>query len=115
VISTALIPGRPAPVLIPADGRVMKHGSVIIDLAADAGGNCEATTPGETRSSTASTIVAPLQPATGMPQHASSCTARNVATFLQHLCADGTPAIDLADRSSPHLYRATKEPTVNES
>jgi H+-translocating NAD(P) transhydrogenase subunit alpha len=98
VISTALIPGRPAPVLITsAMVASMKRGSVIVDLAADAGGNCEAATPGETTIVDGVTIIAPLQPATGMPQHASQLYARNVATFLQHLCADGALKIDLAD------------------
>ena len=98
VISTALIPGRPAPVLITsAMVTSMKHGSVVVDLAADAGGNCEATTPGETTTVDGVTIVAPFQPATGMPQHASQLYARNVATFLQHLCSDGSLTIDLDD------------------
>jgi NAD(P) transhydrogenase subunit alpha len=98
VISTALIPGRPAPVLITsAMVTSMHYGSVVVDLAADAGGNCEATTPGQTTIVDGVTIVAPFQPATGMPQHASQLYARNVATFLQHLYGDGSPAIDLAD------------------
>jgi H+-translocating NAD(P) transhydrogenase subunit alpha len=98
VISTALIPGRPAPILVTrAMVASMRHGSVVVDLAADAGGNCEATTPGETTTVDGVTIVAPFQPATGMPQHASQLYARNVATLLQHLCADGTLRVDLAD------------------
>ena len=98
VITTALIPGRPAPVLITsAMVASMTHGSVVVDLAADAGGNCEATTPGETTIVDGVTIVAPFQPATGMPQHASQLYARNVATFLQHICSDGALTLDLAD------------------
>ncbi len=98
VITTALIPGRPAPILITtAMVEAMKHGSVVVDLAADAGGNCEATTPGATTVVGGVTIIAPLQPANGMPQHASQLYARNVATFLQHLAADGALSIDLAD------------------
>jgi NAD(P) transhydrogenase subunit alpha len=98
VITTALIPGRPAPILITRDMVTsMSHGSVVVDLAADAGGNCEATTPGETTVVDGVTIVAPFQPATGMPQHASQLYARNVATFLQHLVTDGALQIDLAD------------------
>jgi H+-translocating NAD(P) transhydrogenase subunit alpha len=98
VITTALIPGRPAPILITrAMVQSMHYGSVIVDLAADAGGNCEAATPGETTVVDGVTIVAPLQPATGMAQHASQLYARNVATFLQHLCAEGPLTIDLAD------------------
>jgi H+-translocating NAD(P) transhydrogenase subunit alpha len=98
VITTALIPGRPAPILITsAMVDAMTHGSVVVDLAADAGGNCESTTPGETTVVGGVTIVAPFQPATGMPQHASQLYARNVATFLQHLATDGALSVDLAD------------------
>jgi NAD(P) transhydrogenase subunit alpha len=98
VISTALIPGRPAPVLITSAMVASMHrGSVIVDLAADAGGNCEATTPGETTIVDGVTIVAPLQPATGMPQHASQLYARNVATFLQHLYGAAGRQLDLTD------------------
>jgi NAD(P) transhydrogenase subunit alpha len=98
VISTALIPGRPAPILITsAMVAAMKHGSVVVDLAADAGGNCEASTPGQTTTVDGVTIVAPFQPATGMAQHASQLYARNVATFLQHVFTDGVLTIDLAD------------------
>jgi NAD(P) transhydrogenase subunit alpha len=98
VITTALIPGRPAPILITsAMVESMKHGSVVVDLAADAGGNCESTTPGETTSVSGVTIVAPFQPATGMPQHASQLYARNVATLLQHLAGDGALKLDLGD------------------
>jgi NAD(P) transhydrogenase subunit alpha len=98
VITTALIPGRPAPILVTsAMVAAMNHGSVVVDLAADAGGNCEATTPGETTVVDGVTIIAPFQPATGMPQHASQLYARNVATLLAHLVPEDTLALDLAD------------------
>jgi NAD(P) transhydrogenase subunit alpha len=98
VITTALIPGRPAPILVTsAMVESMKHGSVVVDLAADAGGNCESTTPGQTTNVGGVTIIAPFQPATGMPQHASQLYARNVATLLQHLHTDGALKVDLDD------------------
>jgi H+-translocating NAD(P) transhydrogenase subunit alpha len=85
VITTALVPGRPAPKLITAGavGR-MKHGSVIVDLAGEAGGNCELTRPGETYATDgAVTIAAPLNLPSSMPEHASSLYARNVLSLLE--------------------------------
>jgi H+-translocating NAD(P) transhydrogenase subunit alpha len=84
-ITTALVPGRPAPTLITAQavGR-MKHGSVIVDLAGEAGGNCELTRPGETyRTDNAVTIASPLNLPSSMPEHASSLYARNVLSLLE--------------------------------
>jgi H+-translocating NAD(P) transhydrogenase subunit alpha len=85
VITTALVPGRPAPKLITADavGR-MKHGSVIVDLAGEAGGNCELARPGETyRTDNAVTIATPLNLPSTMPEHASQLYARNVMALLE--------------------------------
>jgi NAD(P) transhydrogenase subunit alpha len=85
VITTALVPGRPAPKLITADavGR-MKHGSVIVDLAGEAGGNCELARPGETyRTDNAVTIATPLNLPSSMPEHASQLYARNVLSLLE--------------------------------
>jgi H+-translocating NAD(P) transhydrogenase subunit alpha len=85
VITTALVPGRPAPKLITAQavGR-MKHGSVIVDLAGEAGGNCELARPGETyRTDGAVTIATPLNLPSSMPEHASSLYARNVLSLLE--------------------------------
>ena len=85
VITTALVPGRPAPKLITADavGR-MKHGSVIVDLAGEAGGNCELAKPGETyRTDNAVTIATPLNLPSSMPEHASQLFARNVLSLLE--------------------------------
>ena len=85
VITTALVPGRPAPRLITAQavGR-MKHGSVIVDLAGEAGGNCELARPGETyRTDNAVTIAAPLNLPSSMPEHASQLYARNVLSLLE--------------------------------
>jgi H+-translocating NAD(P) transhydrogenase subunit alpha len=85
VITTALVPGRPAPKLITAEavGR-MKHGSVIVDLAGEAGGNCELARPGETyRTENAVTIATPLNLPSSMPEHASQLYARNVQALLE--------------------------------
>jgi H+-translocating NAD(P) transhydrogenase subunit alpha len=85
VITTALVPGRPAPKLITTDavGR-MKHGSVIVDLAGEAGGNCELARPGETyRTDNAVTIATPLNLPSTMPEHASQLFARNVQSLLE--------------------------------
>jgi proton-translocating NAD(P)+ transhydrogenase subunit alpha len=85
VITTALVPGRPAPKLITADAVArMKHGSVIVDLAGEAGGNCELTRPGESyRTDNSVTIAAPLNLPSSMPEHASQLYARNVLSLLE--------------------------------
>jgi NAD(P) transhydrogenase subunit alpha len=98
VISTAAIPGKRAPVLI-TDSMVshMKPGAVIVDVAAETGGNCELTRPGETVEAHGVTILGPLNlPSTGAV-HASQMFSRNVSTLLQHLLKDGAIRIDLAD------------------
>ena len=98
VITTALIPGRPAPRLIPAGAvRAMRPGSVIIDLAAEAGGNCELTEPGEEVSRDGVTIVGLTNLPSSMPYHASQLYARNVAALLQHLAPEGELALDFED------------------
>jgi NAD(P) transhydrogenase subunit alpha len=98
VITTALIPGRPAPRLIPAASVVrMQPGSVIIDLAAEAGGNCEATEPGEVVERDGVTIVGLTDLPSTMPYHASQLYARNVSALLQHLAPDGELALDWED------------------
>jgi NAD(P) transhydrogenase subunit alpha len=98
VISTAAIPGKRAPVLITADMvDGMKKGAVIVDLAAETGGNCELTKPGETVRRNGVAIVGPLNLASTMPVNASQMLSRNVSTLLQHLIRDGVLAIDLED------------------
>jgi len=98
VISTAAIPGKRAPVLITATMvSHMKPGAVIVDVAAETGGNCELTRPGETVEVHGVTILGPLNlPSTGAV-HASQMFSRNVSTLLQHLLKDGSMRIDLAD------------------
>jgi len=98
VITTALIPGRPAPKLIPASAvAAMRPGSVVVDLAAEAGGNCELTEPGEEVVREGVTIVGPTNLPSTMPFHASQLYARNVFALLHHLAPQGTLALDWED------------------
>src|SRR5690349_6172668 len=98
VITTALVPGRPAPRLIPASAvQAMRPGSVIVDLAAETGGNCELTEPGETVVREDVTIIGQLNLPAGMPLHASQMYARNIGAVLEHLVHEGELAIDLDD------------------
>ena len=99
VIATAAIPGKRAPVLITESMvAAMKPGSVIVDLAADTGGNCALTRPGETvTSANGVTILGPLSLPGSVPLHASQMFSRNVLTLLQHLIKDGQIVIDLND------------------
>jgi H+-translocating NAD(P) transhydrogenase subunit alpha len=100
VITTALVPGRPAPKLITADAaNAMKPGSVIVDLAAEAGGNAELARPGETYTTDGGVIIAaPLNLPSRMPEHASALYARNVLALLELMTGeDGALALDFDD------------------
>jgi H+-translocating NAD(P) transhydrogenase subunit alpha len=98
VVTTALVPGRPAPRLIPAAAvRSMRPGSVVVDVAAEAGGNCELTEPGETVEREGVTIVGLTNLPSTMPYHASQLYARNVAALLQHLAPEGDLRLDWED------------------
>jgi NAD(P) transhydrogenase subunit alpha len=98
VITTAAIPGRPAPRLIPAGAvAAMKPGSVIVDLAAETGGNCELTRPGEEVVEHGVTIVGLTNLPATMPFHASQLYSRNVAALLAHLAPGGELALDWDD------------------
>jgi NAD(P) transhydrogenase subunit alpha len=99
VISTAAIPGKRAPVLITeAMVASMKPGSVIIDIAAETGGNCALTVAGETITSpNGVTIIGPINLPATTPLHASQMFSRNVLTLLQHLIKEGQVVIDLND------------------
>jgi H+-translocating NAD(P) transhydrogenase subunit alpha len=98
VICTAAVPGRPAPLLVTAQAvRNMSPGSVIVDLAAEGGGNCELTEPGETVVREDVTIVGPLGLASRMADHASSLYARNVQSLLGLMVKDGELALDFDD------------------
>lgn len=93
VITTAAVPGRKAPILVTAEMvRSMQHGSVIVDLAAERGGNCELTKPGETVVKDGVTILGPANLPSEVPYHASQMFAKNVVTFLQHLIQTGFPS-----------------------
>jgi NAD(P) transhydrogenase subunit alpha len=93
VITTAAVPGKRAPVLVTRDMVAgMAPGSVIVDVAAERGGNCELTRPGETVVEHQVTILGPLNLPGAVPYHASQLYARNVASFLGHLLRDGQPA-----------------------
>jgi NAD(P) transhydrogenase subunit alpha len=98
VITTALVPGKRAPVLI-TEGMVrgMRPGSVIVDLAAEQGGNCELTEPGR-EVVKHGVLVSGLTNLPGtVPFHASQMYARTVTNYLLHLCKDGKVQLDLAD------------------
>ena len=100
VITTALVPGRPAPKLITADAvAAMKHGSVIVDLAGEAGGNSELARPGETyQTDNVVTIATPLNVPSSMPEHASQLYARNVLSLLELMTGeDGALVLDFDD------------------
>jgi H+-translocating NAD(P) transhydrogenase subunit alpha len=98
VITTALIPGRAAPRLIPASAVAqMRPGSVIVDLAAETGGNCELTQPGEIVERDGVTVVGLTNIPSTMPFHASQLYARNVSSLLQHLAPEGELALDWDD------------------
>jgi NAD(P) transhydrogenase subunit alpha len=98
VITTAAIPGKPAPVLITEDAVfAMRPGSVIVDLAAETGGNCELTVPGETVVRHNVTILGLRNWASEMPQHASQMYSRNLQALLQHLVQDGELVLDFED------------------
>jgi NAD(P) transhydrogenase subunit alpha len=98
VITTALVPGRPAPKLIPATAvRAMRPGSVIVDLAAEAGGNCELTEPGEEVVREDVIILGLLNLPSTMPAHASQLYSKNVAALLDHLIQDGELKLDFED------------------
>jgi NAD(P) transhydrogenase subunit alpha len=98
VITTAQIPGRRAPTLVTAEMvAAMQPGSVILDLAADGGGNCALTVPGQDVVQHGVHILGPINLAATMPQHASMMYSRNILALLQHLVKDGALALDVAD------------------
>ena len=101
VITTAAVPGKQAPVLITremVDG--MAPGSVIVDVAAEQGGNCELTRAGETVVENGVNVIGPLNLPSTIPYHASQMYARNIATFLLHLIQDGRLHLDREDEIS---------------
>jgi len=98
VVSTAAVPGRPAPkILTAAMVAGMKPSALIVDLAAESGGNCELTRPGERVEQGGVTILGPLNLPAGAPLHASEMYARNVLNFAELLLKDGALAPDFDD------------------
>ncbi len=98
VITAAVVPGRKSPVLVTREMvRKMAPGSVIVDLAAERGGNCEVTRAGETVVENHVTVMGCLNLASMVPYHASQLYARNVSSFLLHLVRDGKLQLDPAD------------------
>ena len=113
VITTALIPGRPAPKLIPAAAvERMRPGSVIVDLAAEAGGNCELTQPGAEVERGGVTIVGYTDLASRMPYHASQLYARNVRELLLHLAPGGELTLDFDDEITAGACVSGREVTA---
>jgi NAD(P) transhydrogenase subunit alpha len=98
VITTAQVPGRQAPLLVTAEMvAAMKPGSIIVDLAADQGGNCACTEPGRDMQFQGVTILGPLNLAGSMPIQASQMYGRNLLALLQYLIKDGELQLNFAD------------------
>ena len=98
VITAAVIPGKKSPVLVTRKAvSRMAPGSVIIDMAAERGGNCEVTRPGELIVEDGVTVIGWFNLASTVPYHASQMYARNLSAFLLHLVKDGTVSLDRSD------------------
>ena len=98
IITTAAIPGQPAPLLITAEAvQSMGPGSIIVDLAAERGGNCELTRSGETVVEDGVQIMGPLNLPATVPHHASQMYSHNIATFFRHLAGEGELQFDMED------------------
>ncbi|HKH77167.1 MAG TPA: NAD(P) transhydrogenase subunit alpha [Rubrobacteraceae bacterium] len=98
VITTALVPGRKAPTLVDKDMvESLKPGSVIVDLAAESGGNCELTKPGETVKHNEVTIVGPVNVPSALPIHASQLLSRNMYNLIGHITEDRSEDKDEKD------------------
>ena len=109
VITTALIPGKRAPILVTTEMvEAMQPGSVVVDLAAERGGNCELTRPDETVVHRSVTIIGPSNPAALVPYHASQMYSKNIVTFLQHLLGkDGAARSELSFNLEDEITRET--------
>ncbi|HEY0486880.1 MAG TPA: Re/Si-specific NAD(P)(+) transhydrogenase subunit alpha [Mycobacteriales bacterium] len=110
VITTALVPGRRAPTLVTAKAvEGMRPGSVVVDLAGEAGGNCELTEPGETVVRHDVTIASPLNLPAGMPEHASELYARNVSALLDLMLDDDGRLVTGSEDEVLVASRVTRE------
>lgn len=98
VVTTAQIPGRPAPLLITEEMvDSMQHGSVIVDLASESGGNCAVTRMGETVEHSGVRVIGPVNLPSSLPVHASQMFSKNVSTLLKELVEEGELALDFED------------------
>jgi NAD(P) transhydrogenase subunit alpha len=98
IITTALVPGKPAPMLVSAETvRAMRPGSVIVDLAGEQGGNCELSVPGETVVRHDVTIIAPLHISSELAYHASQMYAKNIAALVTLLAPKGELNLNFSD------------------
>ena len=110
VITTAAVPGRAAPKIIPASAvQAMRPGSVIVDLAAETGGNCELTEPGEIVDREGVTLVGVTNLPSTMPYHASTLYSRNIQALLVHLAPEGTLSLDWSDEITAGACVAGKQ------
>jgi NAD(P) transhydrogenase subunit alpha len=99
VITTAAVPGKKAPVLITQDMvQAMRLGSVIVDVAAETGGNCELTRPGEVVEHNGVRILGPLNLPSAIPYHASQMYAKNITAFIQNLVKNGNLNLNTEDQ-----------------
>ena len=115
IITTAQVPGRRAPLLVRRDAvENMRRGSVVIDLAAPGGGNCELTQPGETIDHNGVTIFAPMNLPASIPVHASQLYSKNMTNFLQVLVKKGQLTIDMNDEIVKGSCVAYQGEVVNE-
>jgi NAD(P) transhydrogenase subunit alpha len=116
VITTALVPGRKAPLLITdAMVQAMRPGSVVVDLAAEAGGNCECTKPGENVVTHDVHVLGPFNVPSSMPQHASQLYAKNVNALFVHLVKDGALNLDMSDEITKGVCITRDGAIVNEA
>jgi NAD(P) transhydrogenase subunit alpha len=115
VITTAAVPGRRAPLLVTADMvRAMRPGSVVVDLAAETGGNCELTVPGKVVDVGGVLVEGTLNVPSTVPLHASQLYARNVTNLLQHLLKEGRVEVDFEDEITKGSCVTYRGEVVNE-
>ncbi len=116
VVTTALVPGQCAPLLIDRDAvRGMRAGSVIVDLAAEQGGNCACTEPDRTVRVDGVSIIGVTNAASEVPTNASQMYAKNISTFLAHLTRDGQLVLDLEDEITRGALLTHEGEIVNEA
>jgi H+-translocating NAD(P) transhydrogenase subunit alpha len=114
MITTAVVPGKKAPVLVTADMvRGMAPGSVVVDLAAERGGNCELTRADQIVVEQGVTVLGPTNLPSTVPYHASQMYAKNITTFLLHLIKEGSLRVDPADEITRETLVAEKGEVVN--